>query len=146
MGKVVHYHPVSLTVLRAAAIYGGFRFGKISQTVVNSAEQMAVYIVEIVAFPDHLYPKEPEVIETALQGCFAADVKVASVYFTSRLKKWKCCLIVRLRPYKTPEDDIEGLRWLVDNDTEVGAVDLYGREVGTGELSAQELPYDGLPF
>lgn len=119
MGKVVHYHPVSLTVIRAAVIYNGFRFGRIKQTKVNVAEQTAHYTCQIIEDPFGKELMSVEQLQTELQNCFAADIVVTNVWRTKTSRKWMCSLSVHLwsgGDAPGPETDLE---WLIGDDDKV---------------------------
>lgn len=118
MGKVVLYHPVSLTVLRAAVIYNGYRFGRIHQIYVNTATETARYTCEIAHQPEGMGDYNPLSVKARLQDCFAADVTVLSVYFTPRKEKWMCTLQVSLRQSEKGQAEETDLRWLIDEPME----------------------------
>lgn len=75
MGKTTLYHPVSLLVIRGAAEYCGFKFGKIKQVRAFPDIQRASYNAEIVNFPEGWDKKPFDAMQKALQNCFMDDIQ-----------------------------------------------------------------------
>lgn len=75
MGKATLYHPVSLHVIRGAAEYCGWKFGKIKQTSYDPDEQWARYAAVIQIIPERLKNATPVVRLNDLRDCFARDIE-----------------------------------------------------------------------
>jgi len=82
MGKITLYHPISLTVIRGAALYCGWKIGRIKQTEADPESTFASYIVEIVSMPDGMDDMPNRVIQRQFQHCFLDDVEVRRVWMT----------------------------------------------------------------
>jgi len=84
MGKVTLYHPVSLHVVRGAAEYCGFKFGKIKQTKSDPTGLSATYHVQVVKI--HPACKEANIgfITHMLKACFPNDIKVKEVMWSTK--------------------------------------------------------------
>jgi len=74
MGKKTLYHPVSLHVIRGAAEYCGFRFGKLTQTASDPTGYSARYIADLVDMPADCKDRALPYILARLNECFAADI------------------------------------------------------------------------
>jgi len=79
MGKQTLYHPVSLHVVRGAAEYCGFKFGKLKQVKSDPTGLTATYSAQIVELPKAVKHGNIEYIRQALADCFNADIKVLAV-------------------------------------------------------------------
>lgn len=90
MGKQTKFHPVSLNVLRGAAEYGGFMFGKIRQLSYEEVNNSAVYKCDITKIPNNC-DLTPLLIKARLDAMFAADVEVLEVWVT-RSGRWLCTI------------------------------------------------------
>jgi len=77
MGKKTLYHPVSLHVLRGAAEYCGWQFGRLQQTKSDPTGLSATYKADIVKFPKHVQGMALSVMRYELQNCFNHDIRVA---------------------------------------------------------------------
>lgn len=82
MGKVTLYHPVSLHVIRGAAEYCGFQFGKLKQMYADPENLAARYEATIQRVPPEFLDKSNSVIQEALQQCFMDDIRVHWVHNT----------------------------------------------------------------
>lgn len=88
MGKTVHFHPVSLTVIRAAVIYCGWRFGKITQTSINADQTRATYVAEVTLMPKEYADKSGKQQRRGINNCFAKDIRAITVWTTRRGKTY----------------------------------------------------------
>jgi len=95
MGKTVHFHPVSLTVIRAAAIYCGWRFGRINQVDVSESDRWAMYQCEITLIPEAAQPIGSKHFIDTLNACFSRDIKASSAWITKN-GKTNCLLTTML--------------------------------------------------
>jgi len=75
MGKTTLYHPVSLHVIRGAAEYCGWKFGKIKQVGAEKGEGWARYTAEIETVPKRLANDGPMAMLNDLRDCFAVDIE-----------------------------------------------------------------------
>jgi len=82
MGKITLYHPISLTVIRGAALYCNWKLGRIKQTEADAESTFASYICEIVSMPDGMEDMPNKVIRRQLQHCFLDDIEVRRVWTT----------------------------------------------------------------
>jgi hypothetical protein len=100
MGKVTLYHPVSLYVIRGAALHGGFTLGRITQTRVSLAEGWAEYRATVL----QAYPKFwdlPQAFQrAAIDGCFALDISCTWAGYNTRHE-----FMVNLRTQIVPNED-----------------------------------------
>lgn len=94
MGKTTRFHPVSLHVIRGAAEYCGFKFGKIRQTSFESEAKFAEYEAEITRMPSFLSETGWGVVRRQLQHCFAVDITVENVW-RSKSGIWRGTLLVK---------------------------------------------------
>jgi len=82
MGAVTLYHPVSLHVIRGAAEYCGFQFGKLKQMWSDPQDRTARYEATIQRVPPAWANGSTMVIQDELQKCFMDDIKVHWVHYT----------------------------------------------------------------
>jgi len=82
MGKTTLYHPVSLHVIRGAAEFCGFQFGKLKQLWSDQEALTARYEATIQRIPPHVDQKYTMFIQEALQNCFMDDIRVHWVHLT----------------------------------------------------------------
>jgi hypothetical protein len=82
MGKTTLYHPVSLHVIRGAAEYCGFQFGKLKQLWGNPEKRTARYEATIQQVPALFVNQSTMVIQNELQKCFMDDIRVHWVHHT----------------------------------------------------------------
>jgi|SRR6267142_4839898 len=82
MGKTTLYHPVSLHVIRGAAEYGGFQFGKLKQMWSSRENATARYEATIQQTPAWLTNCSSLIIQNELQTCFMDDIRVHWVHNT----------------------------------------------------------------
>lgn len=75
MGATTLFHPVSLHVIRGAVEYCGWKFGKIVQTGLDNAEQVARYRVEIERIPPESQNQPEMIMLNDLDNCFSTDIK-----------------------------------------------------------------------
>jgi len=75
MGKKTLYHPVSLHVIRGAAEYCGWQFGKITQVNSEPDRGRARYRAEIVKIPPESANQSEMIQLNDLDNCFAADIR-----------------------------------------------------------------------
>jgi hypothetical protein len=103
MGKTTRVHPVSLHVLRGAAEYCGFHFGRLRQTKLNLEGTRAWYTAIIVEFPAGMDPDRAPVSTMlgALRSCYASDVWVTALW-RSRSGVWSADLDVELNRSPVP--------------------------------------------
>jgi len=80
MGKITLYHPISLTVIRGAALYCNWKIGRIKQTASDPESTFASYSCEIVSMPDGMEDMPNKVIKRQLQHCFLDDIEVKRIY------------------------------------------------------------------
>lgn len=76
MGRITCYHPVSLHVIRGAAEYCGFKFGKIKRTKSSITGGTATYIATIEKLPKRVKEASLLAIKQELALCFNADIRV----------------------------------------------------------------------
>lgn len=127
MGKKTLYHPVSLHVIRGAAEYCGFQFGKIKQRWAVPETQQASYDLEIARMPGDLATSGTLLrIHHDLQECFMDDIEVSWVHMTQS-GKWSCRLWVKL---KRGDQDIEKLPVLPNPEPSIEPI--YGGGGGGG--------------
>lgn len=82
-------HPVPLQLIRGYAKRCNLKLGKIRQTDLDEFKRVAVYLVEIVAFPDNipLTALSPDQLYAVLDTCFPQpSLKTTLVTFTG--KSW----------------------------------------------------------
>jgi hypothetical protein len=108
MGKVTLFHPISLHVIRGAAEYGGFRFGRIHQ--LDSWRQLlaARYETVIERVPEGYQDLALDLLQSALQDCFMDDIRVHWLHRTKR-GQLKCHLQVEIEVLKLLEEVSEDL-------------------------------------
>jgi len=82
MGKTTLYHPVSLHVIRGAAEYCGFQFGKLKQLWSDPKKMTARYEATIQQVPALFADQSTMVIQNELQNCFMDDIRVHWVHHT----------------------------------------------------------------
>lgn len=104
MGKTTLYHPVSLHVIRGAAEYCGFKFGKLKQLQAAPNAKHAWYSAEIDTWPGNLDPDKAghKTLIGALRKCFMDDILVTALWRT-RTGKYFADLDVKLD--RQPESD-----------------------------------------
>jgi len=108
MGATKGYHPVSLHVIRGAAEYLGYKFGKIKKIAEFPETQKAIYAVWIEKAPRGAGDWSPKFYQKQLQHCFADDITVTSVRLSTEAPAI-AVLKVQLDP--TPMDEfLEGGR------------------------------------
>lgn len=106
------YHPVSLHVVRGAAEYCGFKFGRLKQLRNNPTGLYAIYHAQVTVLPKHCQGKSLEYIHFALSECFNADIKVETV---KQSTKSGITAIIRTsilqdpEPFPLPEPHLEPL-------------------------------------
>lgn len=108
MGKKTLYHPVSLHVIRGAAEYCGFQFGKLKQMWSQPEELSARYEVTIQQIPPRFQDKSNSIIQEALQNCFMDDIRVHWVHNT-KSGVLACFLQVQINKKATLEEIAEDL-------------------------------------
>jgi hypothetical protein len=96
MGKKTLYHPISLHVIRGAAEYCGWKFGKLNQIAGDIETGHALYIAEIVIMPRgaSLWPESVKLKQ--LQHCFMDDIKVVALSQSFK-GKWRAKLSISLK-------------------------------------------------
>jgi hypothetical protein len=80
MGKHTLYHPVSLNVIRGAAEYHGFKFGKISQLASNYDTATARYRTYLYSFHGTLRDRGLDDIRKDLQSAFMPEVTITGIW------------------------------------------------------------------
>lgn len=103
MGKKVHYHPISLHVIRGAAEYCGWKFRKITWMYGREENKRAAYTCEIEHLPRGSADWPVKTIKSQLQHCFMDDITVDSVWCRPD-GKWLCHLVVQLEVEPSPEE------------------------------------------
>jgi len=106
MGKKTLYHPVSLHVIRGAAEYCGFQFGKLKQMWSDPEHLSARYEVTIQQIPQRFQDKSNSIIQEALQNCFMDDIRVHWVHNT-KSGVLACFLQAQLNKNSTLEEIAE---------------------------------------
>lgn len=97
MGKTTLYHPISLHVIRGAAEYCGFAFGKIKQLNSNAEEGRAVYTADVLKMPGDLMKTGTLLgIHHDLQECFMDDIRIDWVHM-KQSGTWSCKITVYLK-------------------------------------------------
>lgn len=94
MGKTTLFHPVSLHVIRGAAEYCGWRFGKIKQTFADLDNDIAIYDAEIVVIPDRVKGAFFSAMLEDLRACFVSDIE-ADWLRQTKSGKWVVTLTTR---------------------------------------------------
>ena len=79
MGATTLYHPISLHVIRGAAEYCGWRFGRIKQIGVDKALGKARYECQIQEMPRNAINWPVKTLKNQLQHCFMDDIVVERV-------------------------------------------------------------------
>lgn len=97
MGKTTLFHPVSLHVIRGAAEYCGWKFGKIVQTSNNPTDGWARYTAQIEITPARVENASPMERLNDLRDCFAADIE-AHWLRQPKSDKWAVDLITHVTP------------------------------------------------
>jgi len=96
MGKTTLYHPISLYVIRGAAQYCGFEFGKIKQLFASVEGGRAVYTADITKMPRDLMKSGSLLrIHHDLQECFMDDIRIDWVH-VKQSGLWSCKITVNL--------------------------------------------------
>jgi len=101
MGAKKGYHPISLHVIRGAAEFCGWQFGKIVRLKEVVDEQRAEYKCTIVRTPRGANEWAPRSFMRQLQHCFVDDIEVTQVEL-STLRQPLAYLRVQLN--KSPMD------------------------------------------
>lgn len=97
MGKTTLFHPVSLLVIRGAADYCGFKFGRIVQTHEDREANYARYTAELKSWPAKWDKSLPVVRLNMLRDCFMNDIEAHWLRQT-KSGKWCVDLVTYLRP------------------------------------------------
>lgn len=97
MGASTKYHPVSLHVIRGAAEYCGWKFGKITQLSGDQERNTARYRAEIEVIPVESQNQTTMIMSNDLDNCFAADIHVHWLRQTQN-GTWMCDLAVDANP------------------------------------------------
>ncbi len=84
MGKITHYHPVSLHVVRGAAEYCGFKFSKLKWLKSSPTGSSATYRFTLEKLPANLKDAPIGLIRSRLIECFNADIHVGTMRQTSK--------------------------------------------------------------
>ncbi len=79
MGATKGYHPISLHVIRGAAEFCHFKFGKIKKIAEFPEQQKVVYVCNVDSAPRGADDWPPKVYRRQLQHCFMDDIRVTSV-------------------------------------------------------------------
>lgn len=95
MGKTTLYHPISLLVIRGAAQYCGWQFGRITQARNDPTKGIAEYTCEIVLRSARAANMTNQDAQIDLQNCFMDDIKVTSLR-TSKHGVWLVDLFVKV--------------------------------------------------
>lgn len=103
MGATSGYHPVSLHVIRGAAEFCGWKFGKIVRLKEFPSTEMAEYKATIVKMPRGAADWAPKAFQRQLQHCFVDDIKVTQVELSTH-RQPLAYLRVQLNP--TPMDEL----------------------------------------
>ena len=82
MGKSTLYHPVSLTTLRGAAEFGGWKLGKFRQVKVDRESNHAIYEVQIIKHPASLDDYSFASWRSVLSSLYSLDVTCALIWIT----------------------------------------------------------------
>jgi len=82
MGKITLYHPISLHVIRGAAEFCGFQFGKLKQIWSEPENLRARYEATIQQLPSKINQNDMIYVQEALQNCFMDDIRVHWVHHT----------------------------------------------------------------
>lgn len=102
MGKTTLYHPLPMSVLRGAAEYCGFKFGRITQYYCDKPNRTAIYNVTIAKMPGNLETTGTLLgIQHDLQECFMDDVRIHWVHVTQS-GFWSCRITVIMKRDKEP--------------------------------------------
>jgi hypothetical protein len=103
MGKTTLYHPISLHVIRGAAEYCGWKFGKIKQLDSSPGLSKAHYEARIELMPRNLAASSLEKMQDELQKCFMDDIRVHWLHKTRR-GLYACRLSVSLGQPPDPDE------------------------------------------
>jgi hypothetical protein len=109
MGKLRLYHPVSLHVIRGAAEYCGWKFGKITQLYSDVEKSTARYEVKIEVMPDYMEEQSMMFMQNELQQCFMDDIRVHWLHQT-KAGIWMCHLAVDLSRQKARSEPSQPVR------------------------------------
>jgi hypothetical protein len=107
MGKTVHYHPMSLHVIRGAAEYCGWKFKKITWIHGRAETKRAAYMCEIDQMPRGAVDWPIRTIKDQLQHCFMDDITVDSVWCRPD-GRWLCHIVVDLNGEATTAEKYDG--------------------------------------
>jgi len=107
MGKTTLYHPVSLHVIRGAAEYCGWKFGKIKQISNTLSDGTARYTAEIKAVPQRLTDGDLKLMYFDLRECFAKDIEV---HWLRRTKSGSLIVDIVTRAIADGEIDVSIIR------------------------------------
>lgn len=84
MGKITHYHPVSLHVVRGAAEYCGFKFATLKWMRSTPTGSSATYRFVLEKTPPNLKDAPIGLIRSRLLECFNADIRVGTMRQTTK--------------------------------------------------------------
>jgi len=84
MGKIAHYHPVSLHVVRGAAEYCGFKFGVLKWLKSTPTGSSATYRFTLEKTPPALSNAPIGLIRSRLVECFNADIRIGTLRQTTK--------------------------------------------------------------
>jgi len=102
MGATSGYHPISLHVIRGAAEFCGWKFGKIQRFKSAVQEGYAEYKVYIVKSPRGSDDWPPKVFRRQLQHCFMDDIKVTQVELSTHRPPYA---YLKVQVGRTPMDE-----------------------------------------
>lgn len=101
MGKLTRYHPISLHVIRGAAEFCGWKFGKIKNLLFDEHQSTATYRCDVERHPRGYEDFSASILKKQLQHCFTDDIRVTQVS-TNSDGQISCTLLVRNPPNDQP--------------------------------------------
>ena len=108
MGKTTLYHPISLHVIRGAAEYCGWQFGKLKQTWSDPETLSARYEATIQQVPPLFRDYSLAMLLRELEKCFMDDIRVHWLHYT-KSGVLGCQLAVQLDKNATLQEIAEDL-------------------------------------
>jgi len=106
MGKTTLYHPISLHVIRGAAEFCGWKFGRIEQIRSESESGYAEYVAQIEIVPTRVDGSSFKAMLSDLAACFMQDIRPSWIRMTKG-GKWVVDLYVDISEGAPEQDAME---------------------------------------